>query len=504
MFITSQMVFHLLSRRYPVYPWEGASGGVPVRMVQLYRGQALERERLYLLDELTDFSSVPAGEGCAFLILSGAPMKLPETFRGSDAAFLPEGVGKLDLFDEVNALLAALAQWDLDLRDACARGALPQALMELGEQFLEVPLVLYDGERRLTCGAGDRIAGDAYDLFLDAGYRLHPGSEAVFLYPWEGGEGQTLCKNILLDGEAAAVFLALFGREMVPAGERDLFAHLARYVAAAYLSDVGCGRVCRKNDQQHKALSRILYRENYRATPEDRTALARYDWREDHEYLVVFLQPIWQAGSVLDGSYLRCRLEGDWPESCVLPDGKDFAWVLNLTRGGVQPPAVREYLTAFIREHMLRAGLSNPMAGLSGLANLYQQSCAVLSIGLRKNPQRWLFSFGDYLLDYIFEKFSCELSAEQAIHRGVYRLMAYDAENATDYIETLKTYIAHQFNASLAAEELFVHRSTFLRRLHRIEEVGGLHLDDPDEILHIMISLRLCQLLSPCQARSVS
>ena len=167
-------------------------------------------------------------------------------------------------------------------------------------------------------------------------------------------------------------------------------------------------------------------------------------------------------------------------------------------------PAVREYLTAFIREHMLRAGLSNPMAGLSGLANLYQQSCAVLSIGLRKNPQRWLFSFGDYLLDYIFEKFSCELSAEQAIHRGVYRLMAYDAENATDYIETLKTYIAHQFNASLAAEELFVHRSTFLRRLHRIEEVGGLHLDDPDEILHIMISLRLCQLLSPRQARSVS
>ena len=502
MFITSQMVFHLLSRRYPLHPWEGARGGVPVRVAQLYRGQALERERLYLLDELTDFSALPAGAGCAFLILSGAPMKLPETFQGADAAFLPEGISKLDLFDEINALLAALTEWDLALRDACARDALPHEIMELGGRFLDVPLVLYDGERRLTRGAGERLAGDAYDLFLDAGYRLHPGSGDVFLYPEEGGEEQTLCKNILLEGEAAAVFLALFGRETVSPGERDLFAHLANYVAAAHLSDVSCGRVRRKNDQRHQTLARILCQEGCRVTCEDRAALSRYDWREAHEYLVVFMQPIWQAGSVLDGSYLRCKLEGDWPDSCVLSDGKDFAWVLNLTRGGVQPPAVREYLTGFIREHMLRAGLSNPLPGLSGLPSLYQQACAVLSIGLRKNPQRWLFAFEDYLLDYIFEKFSCELSAGQAIHRGIYRLMAYDEENATDYIETLKTYIAHQFNASLAAEELFVHRSTFLRRLHRIEEVGGLHLDDPDEILHIMISLRLCQLLPPRQART--
>lgn len=504
MFLTSQMIFHLLSRTCPLHRWERATVNVPVRMVQLYRGQTLVQERLYLLDDLTDFSSVHPVAGSAFLILSSAAMKLPETFLEADVAFVPEGISKLDLFDTVNILITSLLEWDLALRDACAAGALPQEIMELGGRFLKVPLVLYDGERRVSRSTGDQPTGDVYDLFLDVGYRLHPGSEAVSLYPEEGGEEQTLCKNILLDGEVIAVFLALCGREEVSAGMRDLFTHLARYVTDAHLNEVSCGRVCRKNDEQHKVLSRILYQESYRVTPEDRAALSRFDWREEHEYLVVFMRPIWQMGSVLDGSYLRCKLEGDWPDSCVLPDGKDFAWILNLTRGGAKLQEIREYLTGFIREHMMQVGLSNPMPGLTGLPNLYQQACAVLSIGLRKNPHLWLFAFSDYLLDYIFDKFSCELSAEQAIHRGIYRLMAYDAENSTDYVETLKTYIEHQFNASLAAEQLFVHRSTFLRRIHRIEEVAGLHLDDPDEILHIMISLRLCQLLPPRQAKACS
>lgn len=504
MFLTSQMIFHLLSHKYALHRWESATADVPVRMAMLYRGQTLEPGRLYLLDELTDFTSVHPVEGCAFLILSSAPMNLPEPYTKADAAFVTDGISKLDLFDEVNDLISALLEWDLSLRDACAAGALPQKIMELGGRFLKVPLVLYDGERRVSRSTGDSPAVDVYDLFLDVGYRLHPGSEAVTLYPEEGGEEQTLCKNILLDGEVIAVFLALCGREEVSQGERDLFAHLARYVTAAHLNDVSCGRVCRKNDEQHKALSRILYQESYRVTPEDRAALSRFDWREEHEYLVVFMRPIWQMGSVLDGSYLRCKLEGDWPDSCLLPDGKEFAWILNLTRGGSKLQEIREYLTGFIREHMMQVGLSNPMPGLTGLPNLYQQACAVLSIGLRKNPHLWLFAFSDYLLDYIFDKFSCELSAEQAIHRGIYRLMAYDAENSTDYVETLKTYIEHQFNASLAAEKLFVHRSTFLRRIRRIEEVAGIRLDDPDEILHIMISLRLCQLLPPRQAKACS
>lgn len=103
MFLTSQMIFHLLSQAYPLHRWESATADVPVRMVQLYRGQILERERLYLLDDLTDFSSVHPVAGCAFLILSSAAMKLPETFLEADVAFVPEGISKLDLFDEVNS-----------------------------------------------------------------------------------------------------------------------------------------------------------------------------------------------------------------------------------------------------------------------------------------------------------------------------------------------------------------------------------------------------------------
>ena len=120
MFLTSQMIFHLLSHKYALHRWESATADVPVRMAILYRGQTLEPGRLYLLDELTDFTSVHPVEGCAFLILSSAPMNLPEPYTKADAAFVTDGISKLDLFDEVNDLISALLEWDLSLRDACA------------------------------------------------------------------------------------------------------------------------------------------------------------------------------------------------------------------------------------------------------------------------------------------------------------------------------------------------------------------------------------------------
>ena len=98
MFITAQMIFHLLSRNYPMVRWEYAAENLEVRTAKLYRGQRLEEGNLYLLDELTDFNAIGQARGCAFLILTAAPHMLPGLFSGSDVAFVTGQVNKLDLF----------------------------------------------------------------------------------------------------------------------------------------------------------------------------------------------------------------------------------------------------------------------------------------------------------------------------------------------------------------------------------------------------------------------
>ena len=44
-----------------------------------------------------------------------------------------------------------------------------------------------------------------------------------------------------------------------------------------------------------------------------------------------------------------------------------------------------------------------------------------------------------------------------------------------------------------AAEELFIHRSTFLYRLEKIKEILQSDLDDPDEIFYLNFSFRLLE-----------
>ena len=69
----------------------------------------------------------------------------------------------------------------------------------------------------------------------------------------------------------------------------------------------------------------------------------------------------------------------------------------------------------------------------------------------------------------------------------------YDQEHKTDYYLTLKTYITCQMNAVQAAKKLFIHRSTFLYRMAHIKELVQIDLEDPDQLLYLLMTYRLLE-----------
>jgi DNA-binding PucR family transcriptional regulator len=62
----------------------------------------------------------------------------------------------------------------------------------------------------------------------------------------------------------------------------------------------------------------------------------------------------------------------------------------------------------------------------------------------------------------------------------------------TEYVRTLRAYFDAFGDVALAADCLGVHPNTFRYRLHRIMELAGLDLEDPDERLAVELRLRLC------------
>jgi hypothetical protein len=73
---------------------------------------------------------------------------------------------------------------------------------------------------------------------------------------------------------------------------------------------------------------------------------------------------------------------------------------------------------------------------------------------------------------------------------AVARLLAYDAENNTHLVETLRAYLDAFGDVTAAAARLYVHPNTFRYRLRRLVHVGQFSLRDPDTRFAIMLQLR--------------
>jgi hypothetical protein len=83
-------------------------------------------------------------------------------------------------------------------------------------------------------------------------------------------------------------------------------------------------------------------------------------------------------------------------------------------------------------------------------------------------------------------------SEDEDLARGkLEKLHESDRENGTDYALTLRTYLDVLGDVRVAAERLSLHPNTIRHRLHRLTEISGLDLDDPDERLVTELQLRM-------------
>lgn len=74
---------------------------------------------------------------------------------------------------------------------------------------------------------------------------------------------------------------------------------------------------------------------------------------------------------------------------------------------------------------------------------------------------------------------------------GLARLIDYDRRHRSNLVATLRAWLDAFGNVVAAADALFVHQNTFRYRLRRVEEIGGIDLDDPDQRFAVMLQLRV-------------
>lgn len=135
-------------------------------------------------------------------------------------------------------------------------------------------------------------------------------------------------------------------------------------------------------------------------------------------------------------------------------------------------------------------GVSNPFTDIQKLDDCYHQADFVVDI-FSANSAENLLTFQDCLLPYMLRQCCGKLPFQDLQAQGIRTLQEYDARKGTDYLKTLDIYLRNEMSISRTSESLYIHRSSLIKRLDKINRITGFDLEDEDTRLYLRLYLRL-------------
>ena len=168
-----------------------------------------------------------------------------------------------------------------------------------------------------------------------------------------------------------------------------------------------------------------------------------------------------------------------------------IAVIVNLSYDDSSTSDILSALAIILREGLYKLGASNVIQDFMQLPQAYSQAAAALELGKKSGSMIWCYRFDDYILDYMLEQSTTQISPELLCHQSLSILKKYDEENNTELLHTLNVYLSLERNALQTANTLFIHRSTLFYRLERIQKLTRLNLDDAKVRLVLLLSFAM-------------
>ena len=362
-------------------------------------------------------------------------------------------------------------------------------LLDTSETILRMPLAVSDNRFHFLAKGQwyqEQFPAEVLDqdemneLIWQEDFRQCLHWNSVFHLPLKTEEKDLLCCNIFISGRYYARVLGSVEDRKHGKLQEELFTRLAIAVNSIFVNQRIPSFLTGRNSDLHGQ------------EEADETTMERNHWEKEDSYKVMVLR--FDARYPMEEGirFLYKKLWELFPESCVLIRGRDLICIRNLSRES-QNENYRERMAVFLRENVAKAGSSNAFTGYRELPVYLKQACEALRLGEKNSPYFWHYEFGDYMVPYLMERATSEYSLEQIVHPGLYRLMEYDREKSTSLYQTLKTYLEHGGNATQIAEKLYIHRSTLMKRLDKIQSLTGIRLEKQEERFYVDMSCRLLE-----------
>ena len=156
---------------------------------------------------------------------------------------------------------------------------------------------------------------------------------------------------------------------------------------------------------------------------------------------------------------------------------------------------VIEMFKSLLKQMNYVAGISSPFTDILQINNYINQADYALCRVAENNCKDTIFSFQDHILEYMLSQCVKDISLPNLYPHGLQSLIEYDKKKQSDLVNTLYIYLRNEMNVTRTAEAVYLHRSSVLKRLNKIEKQFGIDLSDPDNRLHLQICLKLLKKL---------
>ena len=325
-------------------------------------------------------------------------------------------------------------------------------------------------------------------LKQDSNYEEAQYRTGYFYYPGNHTAPPALCVNIRRSGKTGYRLLIRPGELPLD----DTFGFVAEHLASL-ISYVLSTKSVAEHDTLYP-LHRIFHNllTNSKADyVEVSHQLTENGWLSSHSYQCILIKT-----GILDWKNsdpkIHLQLCGKFliPAACAVEHRGNVVVYINLDLCDFTLDEISQKLAGFIRDSLLIAGYSRVMLGHFNFQRQYVQASISIQTGSRKNPTSWIHHFNDVALPYILEQIT-EASSYMICHEKLLHLKYQDESTGTQLYETLRVYLQNHQSATKTAAALYIHRSTLLYRIEKIEAALKSDLTDPDELLYLMLSFYL-------------
>ena len=525
MVITSSILYYQLAKKIDFVEKKSPSNKLQIKNVRFYHGKT-EVGCLYLVDCKRLDKPIEAKKPVSFIIINAENLNKSFIPSNCDYAIFKNVKNFFDLAEIVYDCIYELQNWDCKLKDAVSSRFSLLNFGEIAKDIINEPIFILTHDLSIITLSGnrtkallnDKVTDVTINTMLDNPGVKHPLSidyanglleDSSFTstmtshesYQYSDPDGRMFTSINLFSGDkyvARMMSPTTFYGTTADEGQIQLLHHFYTYLKHIYLRNVEDPLIKNSADKLHYLVNNILFEENNIDENEANLILENYNWNKNHHYTIFYFNFFKNENWDEMTEYICGKLEETWTNSCAITHDDDIIWIFNhsLSSKSFDDKKFFRVLEIIVSNFVCKVGISDSFKDIKLLPSYLRQAIVALELGQKDKPENWYFKFSDYVLDYMYEKIMSDFSYDQIIYEGIRKLMAYDEKNNTEYLTTLKCYLKNNCNSTHTAEELFVHRTTLIRRIDRIQEICNIDFSNEDVKTHMDISFWILEKLN--------